>query len=129
MSICAKMNHRIVRFVLVGILNTLVGYGLFAFFIFIHLHYSVATLLATVVGVAFNFISTSTVVFKKLHQGYLPRFILVYSLLYGLNVVFLKLLLMYGLTAYIAGLVLLPIMAGLSYLLQSRLVFNQPVKR
>jgi hypothetical protein len=38
---------RFLRFLLVGILNAAVGYGLFALFIYLGLHYSLANLVAT----------------------------------------------------------------------------------
>ena len=48
-------NNKLIKFILVGILNTAFGYSLFALFIFLNMHYSLAVFLSTVLGVLFNF--------------------------------------------------------------------------
>ncbi|WP_084442217.1 GtrA family protein [Termitidicoccus mucosus] len=66
------LNLRLIKFLLVGVLNTLVGYGLFCFFVFTGLHYSFAVLIATILGVLFNFQSTRKLVFNDRHGCGLP---------------------------------------------------------
>jgi putative flippase GtrA len=118
------LDSRFMRFLATGVLNTAVGYALFALFIAAGLHYAVATLLATTLSVAFNFLSTGRFVFKKTGREYLLRFISVYALLYVVNILLLKTLLVLSVSAYLAGFLLLPVMAILGYLLQSRITFR-----
>ena len=56
-------KHKFVRFLLVGVLNTLFGYFSFATLIIIGLDYKLAALLATIIGVLFNFQTTGRLVF------------------------------------------------------------------
>ncbi len=121
---------RFFRFLLVGMLNTAVGYGLFALFIYLGLHYALANLVATILAVCFNFISTRKLVFKQTGGGRgtatAVRFALVYAVLYGVNVGLLTALLITGITEYLAGLLLIPVSAGLAYILHSQFTFRSP---
>ncbi|MFN6273722.1 MAG: GtrA family protein [Microcystis sp.] len=56
-------KHKLVRFLLVGILNTLFGYFLYGSLILIGINYKLAALLATIIGVLFNFQTTRRLVF------------------------------------------------------------------
>ena len=56
-------KRKFVRFLLVGVLNTLFGYFSFATLIIIGLDYKLAALLATIIGVLFNFQTTGRLVF------------------------------------------------------------------
>ncbi|NCQ92050.1 MAG: hypothetical protein GPI94_15420 [Microcystis aeruginosa LG13-03] len=56
-------KHRFVRFLLVGVLNTIFGYSLFAVLILIGLNYKYAVLIGTIQGVLFNFQTTGRLVF------------------------------------------------------------------
>jgi putative flippase GtrA len=121
---------RLFRFLLVGILNTAVGYGLFALLIYLGLHYALANLVATILAVCFNFISTRKLVFKQSGGGggtaTAVRFALVYAVLYGVNVGLLFVMLKTGLTEYLAGLLLIPVSAALAYILHSQFTFRSP---
>ena len=50
-----SITNKFTKYLFVGILNTVFGYSLFALLIFINLHYTLASLLATIAGVLFNF--------------------------------------------------------------------------
>ena len=119
-------HARLIRFLLVGGLNALVGYGLFAFFIYLGLHYSLATLIATVLSVCFNFVSTGKLVFKQGGRSQAVRFALVYAFLYGVNFVLLTLLLKLGISEYLGGFLLIPVMAAFAYVLHARFTFRSP---
>ncbi|MBQ8045896.1 MAG: GtrA family protein, partial [Bacteroidales bacterium] len=64
-----------IRFVLVAILNTLFGYGVYSLLVFLGLHYSVATLGSTVLGVLFNFKTYGVLVFKNTSNKLIFRFV------------------------------------------------------
>lgn len=118
------LNPQLLRFLLVGGLNTVVGYGLFAAFVWIGLPYPAAIALATVLGVAFNFQSTGRLVFGGAPLSQLWRFVAVYAAVYFINVATVALLLRTGLNVYVAnGLVILPL-ALIAYVLQRRFVFG-----
>ena len=114
-----------VRFLLVGLLNTFFGYAIFAAFIFIGFHYTIATLLSTVLGVLFNFKTLGIMVFKNTKGHLITKFIAVYAVIYCLNIAFLKILSSWNFNLYIAGLVLLFPMAVTAYLLNKHFVFHE----
>ncbi len=117
-------SGQLIRYLAVGVLNTLFGYCCYAVLLWIGLHYAAAALLATVLGVLFNFKSYGTLVFDSRDNRRLLRFIGVYVLGYLLNVAGLRLLTGIGMSPYVAGAVLLLPMAALNYFLHKRYVFH-----
>jgi putative flippase GtrA len=115
---------RFANYLLVGGLNTLFGYGVFAALIWAGLHYSLAIALSTVLGTLFNFKSTGSLVFKSKDNSRILHFLLVYAIVYGVNVLCVGLLLRFGLNAYYSGLVMILPLAILAYGLNSRFVFK-----
>jgi putative flippase GtrA len=120
-----KLNQPFIRFLVVGGINTLFGYGLFALFLFLHLHYAIASLLSTIVGVLFNFKTTGRLVFQSNDNRLIVRFFAVYGMVYVLNVLLLKGFKWMGLNLYISGAILILPLAVVSYLLNKRLVFKK----
>ena len=118
------MNRQFMRFLMIGVLNTAFGYFLFALLIFLGLHYAVASLLATILGVLFNFKTTGRFVFDNRNNSLLGKFFMVYAIVYSCNVGLLKILDGFSISMYVAGaLVLLPL-ALLSYFLNKQFVFE-----
>lgn len=117
--------NRFLLFLLVGGINTLFGYGVFALFIFFDIHYIIATLISTVIGILFNFKSTGRIVFKNKNNGLIFRFFTVYAITFILNVLFLKFALYSNLNIYIASFVITIPVAFVSYILQSNFVFRR----
>jgi len=118
------LNSQLLRFLMVGGLNTVVGYALFAAFIWAGLPYPVAIGLATVLGIAFNFQSTGRLVFGGAPLSQLGRFVAAYAVVYFINVGSVALLLRTGLGVYLANaLVILPL-ALIAFVLQRRFVFG-----
>jgi len=120
----AKLQHgRLLRFFLVGALNTVVGYTIYITALWMDFHYSVAIMVATVLGTLFNFKSTGAIVFKSHDCSRLWRFVMIYILLYAINVIGVTVLIKFGLPAWFSGMLLLLPLAFLSYFLNSRYVF------
>ncbi|ADV47280.1 GtrA family protein [Nitratifractor salsuginis] len=111
------------RFIAVGVLNTAVGYGLFAFFIFLGLHYALASLLATILGILFNFHTIGKIVFGCHDYRLMVRFFAVYGITYLLSIAFLAVFDFLGVNMYLAGALLLAPMAVISFLLNKYFVF------
>lgn len=114
------------RFLVVGGLNTLFGYGLFAGFTWIGMQYPVAIALATVLGVLFNYQTTGRLVFSGPGRGRLWRFFAVYGLVYVLNVAAVAVLLRAGVNVYLANALAIPPLVVVSFLLQRSFVFQAP---
>jgi putative flippase GtrA len=118
------LQVKLFRFLLVGVLNAAFGYGCFAGFLYLGLHYSAALLLATILGVAFNFKSTGTLVFGSKNNRLIFRFVAGYGVVYGANVAGIAALKLLGVDPYLGGMALIVPMALLSFVINNKLVFN-----
>jgi putative flippase GtrA len=118
------IDRRFARFLAVGVLNTVFGYTVYALLLFAGLHYATALLLATVVGVLFNFRSTGRLVFGNRDDSRLWRFMGVYLFCYLLNIGCLRLLDTAGLGPYVAQGVLLPPLTVAAFALNHLFVFG-----
>jgi putative flippase GtrA len=112
------------RFLVVGGVNTVFGYGVFALLILLGLHYVIAALLATICGVLFNFKTTGTIVFRNKDNRLIFRFFGVYLITYLLNIGLLKIFDMYGVGSLIAQAIIVLPLAFVSFLLMRKFVFN-----
>lgn len=119
------LKTQFIKFIFVGILNTIVGYSFYAFFLFIGCDYKLAALFATILGVAFNFKSTGVLVFKSHKNSLIFRFVAVYIVVFFFNLFIIKLLKNFGMNDYAAGAVCLVPAAILSFSLNKFWVFKK----
>jgi putative flippase GtrA len=115
--------RRFIRFLFVGGLNTMVGYLIFAALILIGLPTPAAIVLATVLGVLFNYLSTGGIVFSD-RSGRLWRFVAVYVVQTGLNIAGVTALERAGVHPLIGGFVVLPFLVVFTFLAMRRFVFT-----
>lgn len=106
---------RLLLFLAVGGLNTLVGYVFFLAPVLMGARPSVAVLVATIGGVLFNFATTGRIVFGSRSARRLPLFVAVYAAQYLVNLATLTGLRHAGLNLLVAEAVTLPIVALLTY--------------
>ena len=124
-------KHKFARFLLVGAINTLFGYFLYGSLILIGLNYKYAVLLATIIGVLFNFQTTGKLVFGSKNNKLIFRFVLVYVVTFLLNVEALRIVdaidigIEQKTKMLIAGAILLLPMAVLSFVLMKLFVFRE----
>lgn len=115
--------RRFIRFLVVGGLNTLVGYLIYATLILIGLPTPAAIVLATILGVLFNYLSTGGIVFRD-RTGRLWRFAAVYVVQMGLNIAAVTALERAGLHPLVAGFFVLPVLVVFTFLAMRRFVFS-----
>ncbi|MCW2274709.1 putative flippase GtrA [Rhodoblastus acidophilus] len=115
---------RVLRFLVVGGLNTAFGYGLYYALLRLSGSAMFALTLGTVLNVLFNFMTTGALVFRRMEGHRLVRYLGVYVLVYLYNAAGLILLLAVKVDPALAGLLLLPGAVVLSYLLNRSFVFN-----
>jgi len=113
------------KYLFIGGINTVFSYGIFAFFLFLGLHYSVAVLVATVLGVMFNFQTYGKFVFKNHSQHLITKFVLVYIVIYLINVSLLSLADIFLMDLYLSGAIVLLPVAYLGYILNKRFVWKK----
>lgn len=124
-----KLNDLLARqfilFLIIGGLNTLFGYACFAIFVYFGLHYAWSLLLATVLGIIFNFQTTGRIVFNNVRAILIFKFIAVYAFLYVLNLGMIKSLYAFSANYYLAGLIALFPVTIIAFLLNKFFVFRQ----
>ena len=124
-SYMTKLPEQFVTFLFVGVLNTLVGYLLYVFFVWVGCNYIFAPLFSTILGVLFNFKTIGVIVFKSHNNRLLGKFFGVYGMVYVCNVLGLKCLDKVGVTnMYIAGAILVLPLALLGFYLNKKWVFK-----
>jgi putative flippase GtrA len=117
-------RYQFLLFLLVGLLNTLFGYGVFCLFIWLGLHYIIATLLSTCCGIIFNFHTIGRIVFKNHDYRLIMRFIVLYAGLYFINIYLIKVAELFLNNIYMRGLFAIILVAVLSYILNKKFVFR-----
>jgi putative flippase GtrA len=123
-KLLAGERRRMLTFLVVGVLNTVVGYGLFAVLFLTTQSYRVAAVVAYAGGIIFNFFSTGRLVFKSRRVSALLPFVAGYLVILGANLALLEVLVGLGMNALIAQAVSLPLLVVASYLINSRIVFR-----
>lgn len=87
-----KIENKFIRFLFVGVINTMFGYGLFVLFIWFGMHYSIALLCSNILGILFNYKTTGYIVFANQSNRLILQFFLVYGVVYLFNLLELYLL-------------------------------------
>lgn len=118
-------KEELVRYILVGILNTFFSYLWYAIFITLGLRYPLALLFSTVLGVLFNFKTFGKLVFKNSNNQLIFKFIGVYTFLYFFNITLIGFLKQISTDLYITGFISIIFSAGLGFVLNKRLVFKR----
>ena len=113
-----------VRFVLVGGLNTSFSYAVYVGLIFMGLSYVVANFFALVLGILFSFRTQGALVFRNRDNRLIFRFAGFWFVLFLLNIGLISIFMRIGLNAYTAGAVALVPITLISYFVQKRLVFG-----
>ena len=121
-----RLPEQFIRFLIIGSLNTAFAYGLYSVFIFIGLHYSLAVLCSTIIGMLFSFKTFGNWVFFNPDNRLLLRFAIVYGGCYVLNVGILKTLTLVGVSnLYLAGLISSFLVAMVSFFLNKFFIFKR----
>ena len=112
------------RFVLVGILNTAFGYGVFALTYLATGSQTISIIVANIVGMAFNYFSIGRLVFART-SGVAWRFCATYLLILLANLGLAEALRPFQIEGLICQLLILPILVVLSYALNATFVFKR----
>ena len=114
--------RKFVAFLAVGGLNAVFGYATFALLLCVGIAPTSAVVITTIVAMLFNFMSLGSL-FGSRARDRLPRYVAVYLVLLGLNIVLLQLLLRGHIPALIGQGVAVAILSPLSFLAMRRFVF------
>ncbi len=114
---------RLVRFLVVGGVNTVFGYSIFAITYLLSDSYIAALIVSVLIGVTFNFFSIGSVVFRNLAGRRFVLFCLNYAVAFAANYLMLEALVAVGMNPLVAQVICLPPFITISYGLNARFVF------
>lgn len=117
------IENKFIKFLIVGGINTLFGYLVYALLIMLNLHYSIAVLFATILGILFNFKTTGKLIFNNDNNRLILKFVGVYAATYVINLTFLKIFEFFKVNMFLAGAILLFPMALITFVLNKKFVF------
>ncbi|MDR3599033.1 MAG: GtrA family protein [Desulfosporosinus sp.] len=122
-------NYTFIRFLLVGGLNTAFGYSIYALLLYAGIHFSIASLISTCLGVLFNFQTIGRLVFKNDRYSLFLKFAGVYLVVYLAGIGCLEIFNINKVNMYIAGAILIFPMAALSFCLNKLFVFTDRISK
>ena len=116
-------RHRPLRFVMAGAVNTGVSYGVYALALWVGLALAAASLLSLLAGLAVGYLTQGRYVFRRPSPGSLLRYLLGWTVLYGVHYGVVSSLMHVGVHPLAGALVALVLIAALSYFVLRDLVF------
>lgn len=117
---------RIMRFLVVGILNTAFGYSLYLVGLWAGFAPTVALAFATFFGALFNYLSVGSLVFHSTGMVKLPAFAGAYIVIYSFNALLLHILMRAHVAPWLAQMLALPPVVAANYGLMRVWVFRSP---
>lgn len=123
----ASIAVKLLRFVGTGVLNTVFGYVVYAALILLGLPYLTALLVATVLGVIFNYFSFGRMVFDGHMNGRVfGKFLLAYALIYAVNAGLLHMFTVsWAMGPYLGQLCCIPFSVLLGWMLMNHWVYKK----
>jgi len=124
MQVNKIFSHEVVRFLLVGMLNTAIGYLFFVIFYFFIQIKIYALLFAYLVGILVNYKTYSDLVFRIRDKRIFINFILIYIAIFIFNTLILKLFTeVLTIDVYIAQFIAICVITPILYILNKKYVF------
>ncbi len=121
-------SYEIVRFLLIGILNTLVGYLFFIIFYYFIQKKIIALILAYVFGMLFNYKTYSKYVFTAKDKQIFINFVFVYVFVLSFNIFILEILnILFKINIYLSQFIVICIATPVLYFLNKKYVFIKEV--
>jgi len=117
-------SNLLLRFLIVGGVNTAFGLATYVLLALTPLPTWAVIILSNAAGILFNFLTTGGLVFRDRSLGRLPRFLACYAVTFLLYLVFIRWLSPFTGGRIGAMLVIILPMTVLTYLLQSKIVFR-----
>lgn len=126
-----RIDKRFLKFIFVGILNTIVGYGSYIFLLLFGVNYIIANTLSTIIGVSCSYLLNKKITFNdsKTNKKTPFKFVSVYLVSYVVGTFNLALLVShFGVDKYIAGFMNLFITTLISWFGHKYFSFKENVK-
>ncbi len=124
------MDKRFIKFIFVGIINTIVGYGTYSLLIFLKVNYIIANTISTIIGIACSYLLNKKITFNDVNTNKKTpfKFVGVYIISYLIGTLNLTLLVKKcNVDSYIAGFINLFITTFVSWFGHKYLSFKEEI--
>ncbi|MBN1788070.1 MAG: GtrA family protein [Sedimentisphaerales bacterium] len=127
LEICVLFwQNQFLRFLCIGVINTIFGYSMYAALVLIGLNYHLALTAGTILAVLFNYYTNGRFVFLNKGRIVLLKFILLNIVLYFFNLVLLTIFVDYiGAGKLISQAIIVPIIIVTSFIINKLWVFRK----
>jgi len=115
----------IIKFIVVGGINTVFGYGIYWGLLQLDVHFAIATFFSTVLGTIFNFFTNGRLVFKSKNKGSFYKFVFCVWFLYLISTGAIAFIHNFDISYEIAGLIIIIPRAVIAFLLNKNWVFKE----
>lgn len=122
-GLLSRIDEKFLKFLFVGVLNTVFAYTIYALLVTIGLIPNLALFLQYILGVLWNFKTTGIIVFKNHDNRLIFKFVASYIFTFLINSILLKLLLNF-INEYLAQAILVPPIAIISFVIFKFWVFK-----
>jgi putative flippase GtrA len=122
------LNIQIIRFLLIGSVNTIFYYSIYCLFIYIGLDYRLCVFFATLIGIFFSFMTFGKYVFNNSDKKLIYKFIFVYMVLYFLNIFLISRFQVYLDNYYLSGFLSAFFCTCISFFINKLYVFKKENK-
>lgn len=122
-----QLEKKVIRFLIVGVANTIVGYGVFALGIYLNLYYYLAYILSYIIGVANSYVLNKKFTFKSTSKSLKEpiRFVIVYLISFAVGSIFLYLSIdILNVNEYVAGFINLIFITSISWIGHNKFSFR-----
>jgi len=116
---------KFLKFLLVGGMNTLIGYLVFSLFLFLNFHFTLASLLALIFGILFNFKTLGRLVFGSRDNSLIFRYVIGWGVIYLIAITCLAGFESCGINLYLANALLMPPLVVLAFFINLKFVFQE----
>ena len=115
----------LIKFIVVGGINTVFGYGIYWGLLQLDVHFAIATFFSTVLGTIFNFFTTGRLVFKSKNNSFFYKFVFCVWFLYLISTGAIAFIHNFDISYEIAGLIIIIPRAAIAFLLNKNWVFKE----
>jgi len=119
-------RHALVRYVVVGVLNTGFAYAVYASALGLGCGYPLASLIALIAGTCLSFKTQGRLVFRNMRNSLFGRYVASLALVYLSNVGVIAIFVRLNFGPFAAGAMALPINIAVGFALQRFFVFGGP---
>ena len=123
----SKVTLELIRYLFTGLINTLFGLTVSVLFLkILSHHYIICMALSTPIGIVFSFVTHQKITFRlQFDYRALPKYILVYLLIFIINILLMGILIKAGIERTMALIYIFPFIVIITYILQKLYVFQK----